>query len=85
VKPAIVESDSLRVELDSGVVDQGAQRTVGVVGDALHEQRDLGLVGDVESARLDIRPRWLDRLRPPLEWYFATHKLMAGGRSAQIA
>jgi len=45
-----------RVDLDSGVVDEGAQRTaVGVVGDALHEHRDLGLVGDVESARLDIR------------------------------
>jgi len=30
-------------------------RRFGVVGDALHEHRDLRLVGDVESARLDIR------------------------------
>jgi hypothetical protein len=45
-----------RVDLDSGVVDEGAQRTaVGVVGDALHEHRDLGVVGDVEHDRLEVR------------------------------
>ena len=44
-----------RVDLDSGVIDEGAQRTaVAVVGDTLHEHRDLGPTGDVELARLDI-------------------------------